>query len=141
MRQSLKDTPIELPAVIEAIETDQKFYETQEAQAQVEQTVDYWLKKADYLNTISLVFTLVANFVLILLTIVIIVGYKFRKKLATIIVTLSQTKPLTALKIEGLYTTKAPTFLPQFVEDDTSCLLYTSPSPRDATLSRMPSSA
>ena len=24
---------------------------------------------------------------------------------------------------------------------DTSCLLYTSPSPRDATLSRMPSSA
>ena len=25
--------------------------------------------------------------------------------------------------------------------DDTSCLLYTSPSPRDATLSRMPSSA
>ena len=27
------------------------------------------------------------------------------------------------------------------VEQPTSCLLYTSPSPRDATLSRMPSSA
>ena len=26
-------------------------------------------------------------------------------------------------------------------EEDESCLLYTSPSPRDATLSRMPSSA
>ena len=28
-----------------------------------------------------------------------------------------------------------------FADDDSSCLLYTSPSPRDATLSRMPSSA
>ena len=28
-----------------------------------------------------------------------------------------------------------------FNTDNTSCLLYTSPSPRDATLSRMPSSA
>ena len=28
-----------------------------------------------------------------------------------------------------------------FVADHLSCLLYTSPSPRDATLSRMPSSA
>ena len=27
------------------------------------------------------------------------------------------------------------------IEDDVSCLLYTSPSPRDSTLSRMPSSA
>ena len=27
------------------------------------------------------------------------------------------------------------------VSDDCACLLYTSPSPRDATLSRMPSSA
>ena len=27
------------------------------------------------------------------------------------------------------------------IEDPTACLLYTSPSPRDATLSRMPSSA
>ena len=33
---------------------------------------------------------------------------------------------------------KAPTTLEEFVG---SCLLYTSPSPRDATLSRMPSSA
>ena len=29
----------------------------------------------------------------------------------------------------------------QFLPEDTACLLYTSPSPRDATLSRMPSSA
>ena len=28
-----------------------------------------------------------------------------------------------------------------YKQDDNSCLLYTSPSPRDATLSRMPSSA
>ena len=28
-----------------------------------------------------------------------------------------------------------------FNDDDDDCLLYTSPSPRDATLSRMPSSA
>ena len=30
---------------------------------------------------------------------------------------------------------------PSQARDDKSCLLYTSPSPRDATLSRMPSSA
>ena len=29
----------------------------------------------------------------------------------------------------------------EFKDDATACLLYTSPSPRDATLSRMPSSA
>ena len=29
----------------------------------------------------------------------------------------------------------------EFVEDNNSCLLYTSPSPRDGLLSRMPSSA
>ena len=28
-----------------------------------------------------------------------------------------------------------------FIDDEITCLLYTSPSPRDATLSRMPSSA
>ena len=38
------------------------------------------------------------------------------------------------------------TYLPPFAVDDSllqqlTCLLYTSPSPRDATLSRMPSSA
>ena len=51
----------------------------------------------------------------------------------------------------GLY---LPESLPQFTADElramrglsytelaTTCLLYTSPSPRDATLSRMPSSA
>ena len=30
---------------------------------------------------------------------------------------------------------------PQIIHRDLTCLLYTSPSPRDATLSRMPSSA
>ena len=34
-----------------------------------------------------------------------------------------------------------PTFLKTDVEIKSACLLYTSPSPRDATLSRMPSSA
>ena len=32
-------------------------------------------------------------------------------------------------------------FLARIFNPDTNCLLYTSPSPRDATLSRMPSSA
>ena len=77
VRQSLKDTPVELPTAIEAIEMDQKYYETQETQAQVEQMVDYWWKEANYLNTITLVFALVANFILLVLMIVIIVGYKF----------------------------------------------------------------
>ena len=75
--QSLKDTPVELPTAIEAIETDQKYYDTQETQAQVEQMMDYWWKEAKYLNTITLVFALVANFVLFILMIVFIVGYKF----------------------------------------------------------------
>ena len=75
--QSLKDTPVELPTAIEAIETDQKYYDTQETQAQVEQMVDYWWKEAKYLNTITLVFALVANFVLLVLMIVFIVGNKF----------------------------------------------------------------
>ena len=88
----------------------------------MEQTVDDWLKRTDYLITISLVFALVANLILLLLTIAIILGYKFRKKLATIIVTLSQAKPLKALKIEGLYTTKAPTPSLPVTEDDTSII-------------------
>ena len=100
---------MELPTAIEAIDTDQQYYETQEGLAQSEQTVNDWLRRADYLNTISLVFTLVDNLVLLILTITIILGYKYRKKLALMIVTLSQTKPLNALKIEGIYTTKAPT--------------------------------
>ena len=122
VRQSLKNTPVELPTATEAIETDQKYYETQEAQAQVEQTVDDWLKRANYLNTVSLVFALVANLILLLLTIAIILGYKYRKKLANITVTLSQAKPLKALKIEGLYTTKAPTPSLPVTEDDTSII-------------------
>ena len=36
---------------------------------------------------------------------------------------------------------KKPKKAPKRVDDKNSCLLYTSPSPRDATLSRMPSSA
>ena len=32
-------------------------------------------------------------------------------------------------------------FVPYFIQDPGSCLLYTSPSPRDRTRSRMPSSA
>ena len=114
-----KDTPVKLPTAIEAIETDQEYYDTQEAQAQAEQTVDYWLKKAHYLNTVSLVFALVANFILLILIIAIIIGYEFRKKLATLIVALSQTKPLKALEIDGLYTTKAPTIPIQPEENDT----------------------
>ena len=119
VRQSLKDTPAELPTAIEAIKTDQKYYDTQEMQAQVEQMVDYWWKEANYLNTVTLVFALVANFVLLVLMIVFIVGYRFQKKLATLIVTLSQTKPLKSLEIEGLYTTKAPTLPVQPEKDDT----------------------
>ena len=34
-----------------------------------------------------------------------------------------------------------PIFAAKFVKKAGACLLYTSPSPRDATLSRMPSSA
>ena len=107
-----------LPTAIEAIETDQKYYDTQETQVQVKQMVDYWWKGAKYLNTITLVFALVANFILLVLMIIFIVGYKFQKKLATLIVTLSQTKPLKALEIEGLYTTKAPTLPVQPEKDD-----------------------
>ena len=116
--QSLKDTPVELPTAIKAIETDQKYYDTQETEAHAEQMVDYWWKDAKYLNTITLVFALAANFVLLVLMIVFIVGYKFQKKQATLIVTLSQTKPLKALEIEGLYTTKAPTLPVQPEKDD-----------------------
>ena len=74
VRQSLKDTSVELPTVIEAIETNQKYYDTQETQAQAEQMVDYWWKEAIYLNTVTLVFALVANFILLVLIIVFIVG-------------------------------------------------------------------
>ena len=43
---------------------------------------------------------------------------------------------------EGLeYITTNPMFKPYQMFSDRICLLYTSPSPRDATLSRMPSSA
>ena len=69
-----------------------------------------------------MVFALVANLILLLLTIAIVLSYKYRKKLATIIVTLSQAKPLKALKIEGLYTTKASTPSLPVTEDDTSII-------------------
>ena len=87
VRQTLKNTPVELPTAIKAIDTDQKYYETQDALAQSGQTVDDWLRRANYLNTISLIFALVANLVLLLLTIAIVLGYKCRKKLALMIVT------------------------------------------------------
>ena len=119
VRQTLKNTPVELPTAIEAIDTDQQYYETQEALAQSEQTVTDWLQRANYLNTMSLVFALVANLALLILTITIILGYKYRKKLALMIITLSQTKPLNALKIEGRYTTKAPTPPLPIAEDNT----------------------
>ena len=47
-------------------------------------------------------------------------------------------------QISGGYTTQAVTDgsdTTLSVSDGSTCLLYTSPSPRDATLSRMPSSA
>ena len=120
--QTLKNTPVELPTAIEAIDTDQKYYETQEALAQSQQTVDNWLQRADYLNTISLIFALIANLILLILTITIILGYKYRRKLALMIATLSQAKPLKTLKIEGLYTTKAPTPPLPITEDNTSII-------------------
>ena len=41
--------------------------------------------------------------------------------------------------LTGEYTGRSPK--DKFIVMDDTCLLYTSPSPRDATLSRMPSSA
>ena len=113
---------MELPTALEAIETNQEYYDTQEAQAQAEQTVEHWLKKADYLNTVSLVFALVANLVLLIFVILAIFGYKYRQKLATLIVTYSQIKLSKTLEIEGLYTTKAPATLIQPQEDDTTII-------------------
>ena len=46
---------------------------------------------------------------------------------------------LSKVKIKNLKTGKELTY--QLVSQAEACLLYTSPSPRDATLSRMPSSA
>ena len=65
---------------------------------------------------------MVANLALLILTITIILSYKYRKKLALMIITLSQTNPLNALKIEGLYTTKAPTPPLPIAEDNTSII-------------------
>ena len=46
------------------------------------------------------------------------------------------------IDVEGCYKTRGKGFVgPAFQMDEWTCLLYTSPSPRDATLSRMPSSA
>ena len=55
----------------------------------------------------------------------------------------TQLDELAALLAEGsdIRTGKAISYVVRSVYDNQICLLYTSPSPRDATLSRMPSSA
>ena len=50
-------------------------------------------------------------------------------------------KPDTALSLEQLLELVQQGKFAESEEATESCLLYTSPSPRDATLSRMPSSA
>ena len=42
---------------------------------------------------------------------------------------------------DELYEKPVNSFVAEFIGENNTCLLYTSPSPRDATLSRMPSSA
>ena len=81
---------MELTTTIEAIEMDQEYCDTQEAQAQAEQAVEHWLKKANYLNIVSLVFALGVNLILLIFMILAVFGYKYRQKLATLIVTYSQ---------------------------------------------------
>ena len=62
-------------------------------------------------------------------------GVHNREKIAT-------GQVIKALILNGLWMVSRPLYLSsQFFEDKVICLLYTSPSPRDATLSRMPSSA
>ena len=55
----------------------------------------------------------------------------------------NQTKRVTAPELEKILYEALPALDHGFVRvvDYMGCLLYTSPSPRDATLSRMPSSA
>ena len=48
---------------------------------------------------------------------------------------------LKLIKILGFFDSESATVHPVGVGRARTCLLYTSPSPRDATLSRMPSSA
>ena len=52
-------------------------------------------------------------------------------------------KPSTVWHLDEVYTNinGKMVYLWRVVDDEGTCLLYTSPSPRDATLSRMPSSA
>ena len=52
----------------------------------------------------------------------------------------SQLRSLGAI-VEVLFTKEATRFITPLTLHALTCLLYTSPSPRDATLSRMPSSA
>ena len=54
---------------------------------------------------------------------------------------LSFQTPLTYLKRDGEVRRQYPPELQPMQRSGKGCLLYTSPSPRDATLSRMPSSA
>ena len=45
------------------------------------------------------------------------------------------------LILQGLLNKKQKYLLPKYFYDEKGCLLYTSPSPRDLSTSRMPSSA
>ena len=53
----------------------------------------------------------------------------------------SALKKITELNLRNEFIDFFVSFALFYVADDATCLLYTSPSPRDATLSRMPSSA
>ena len=44
-------------------------------------------------------------------------------------------------QVKSIYPKGIHECIKEFLSKDKDCLLYTSPSPRDATLSRMPSSA
>ena len=59
-----------------------------------------------------------------------------------LIVTVNETKPIPEYRpMMGLYPSEANLFYVQIGPNTGTCLLYTSPSPRDKRQSRMPSSA
>ena len=72
------------------------------------------------------------------------VGQTFRTKKKAFILpkcNVSQDRMKAALKEHGITVTNNYELADLIIGHDDICLLYTSPSPRDATLSRMPSSA